>query len=131
MTRRGRWSRRSARDTFEIPAVGLKLNAEAQRTQRVAEGKGEWIMPYEDEDLGYEELDPAVNELTHAIIGAAMEVHSELGPGLDEESYEAAMCIELRNRRIPFERQVWIDVIYKGEVIGRKRLDLIIAGTVI
>ena len=55
------------------------------------------------------------NELTRAIIGAAMEVHSNLGPGFLENVYEAAMAIEFNLRKIPYERQKAITVMYKGE----------------
>jgi GxxExxY protein len=54
------------------------------------------------------------NELTDAIIGAAVEVHRTLGPGLLESTYELCLCRELNIRGIPFERQVPIPVEYKG-----------------
>jgi GxxExxY protein len=88
-------------------------------------------MPYEGEDPPYVEPDPEMNRLTGAVIGAAMEIHRHYGPGLEEEIYEAAMCAELRNRGIDFASQVWLDVIYKDEVIGRKRIDLIVEGKLI
>lgn len=55
-----------------------------------------------------------LNELTEAIIGAAMEVHRTLGPGLLESTYEMCLCRELNIRGIPFQRQVPIPVEYKG-----------------
>ena len=55
--------------------------------------------------------------LTEAIIGAAMEVHRTLGPGLLESTYEMCLCRELVIRGIPFERQVPIPVEYKGDQI--------------
>src|SRR5436309_12952190 len=55
-----------------------------------------------------------LNELTEAVIGAAMEVHRTLGPGLLESTYEMCICRELVIREIPFERQVPIPVEYKG-----------------
>jgi GxxExxY protein len=61
-----------------------------------------------------------------AVIGAAIEVHRELGPGLLESIYEAAMAVELELRDIPYRRQVPISVTYKGEKIGEHRLDLIV-----
>ena len=61
-------------------------------------------------------------ELTGEIIGAAIEVHKELGPGFLESMYENALCIELRWRKIPFERQVAIPVFYRGNEIGLHRL---------
>lgn len=55
------------------------------------------------------------SELTRAVIGAAMEVHSNLGPGFLESVYEAAMAIEFSLRNVPYERQKAISVMYKGE----------------
>jgi GxxExxY protein len=66
-----------------------------------------------------------------AFEGAAIEVHRTLGPGLDEGLYEAALCIELRLRSIPFLKQVIVEVEYKGEKIGEKRLDLLVGGRLI
>src|SRR5215217_5897767 len=83
-------------------------------------------MPYEGEDPPYVEPDPELNVLTSAVIGAAIEVHRNFGPGLDEDLYEEALCEELRLRGVPFQCQVWFDVIYKGKIIGRKRVDLIV-----
>jgi len=67
------------------------------------------------------------NELTEAIIGAAMEVHRALGPGLLESTYEMCVCRELPIRGIPFERQVPIPVEYKGVKLGcGYRADLVV-----
>ncbi len=51
---------------------------------------------------------------THAIIGAAIAVHRELGPGLLEAVYEECLCYELTIGNVPFERQKPIPVVYKG-----------------
>lgn len=56
--------------------------------------------------------------LTYQIIGAAIEVHRILGPGLLENVYEDALCIELEERELRFERQKAIDLTYKGRKIG-------------
>jgi len=61
------------------------------------------------------ERDLMHSELTRAVIGAAMEVHSNLGPGFLESVYEAAMTIEFNLCKIPYERQKAIPVTYKGE----------------
>lgn len=55
-----------------------------------------------------------VNELTHEVIGAAIEVHKNLGPGLLEPSYEECLCRELSLREIALERQKALPVEYKG-----------------
>jgi len=65
--------------------------------------------------------------LTEQIIGSAIEVHKYWGPGLYEEIYERSMCRELNLRKICFENQFSVPLIYKGEKIGEDlRLDLIV-----
>jgi hypothetical protein len=59
---------------------------------------------------------------TGRIIGAAIEVHKELGPGFLESLYENALCVELRRRHVPFARQVSIPVLYRGVEVGLHRL---------
>ena len=73
----------------------------------------------------------AINQITERIIGCAIEVHRQLGPGLLEQTYETAMCIELRESGLAFERQPAISIEYKGSRIGEHRADLIVAGTVV
>jgi len=67
-----------------------------------------------------------LSELTGRIIAAATEVHRTLGPGFEEVIYQRAMAKELPAHGLDFEREVWIDVIYKGEKVGRKRVDFVI-----
>ena len=64
--------------------------------------------------------------LTQKIIGAAIEVHRTLGPGMIESIYEEALCHELELRRISYRRQVEIDVVYKDKVIKGQRIDVIV-----
>ena len=64
------------------------------------------------------------NEITDAIIGAAIEVHKALGPGFPETIYEEALCFELQAQGIGFERQCAIPVKYKGHHCGEGRLDI-------
>jgi GxxExxY protein len=71
------------------------------------------------------------DKLTEGIIGAAIEVHRHLGPGLLESIYEEALCHELSLQQIPYERQKAVDVVYKGEVIKGQRLDLLVADEVV
>lgn len=63
---------------------------------------------------------------TGRVIGAAIAVHRELGPGFVESVYHRAMELELRRRRIPFASESEVEVIYDGVVVGRHRLDLIV-----
>ena len=72
-----------------------------------------------------------MDELTERIIGAAIEVHRTLGPGLLESIYEEALCIELGLREISFQRQAEVDVHYKGHIIKGQRIDLLVAGEVV
>jgi GxxExxY protein len=58
------------------------------------------------------------NELTEAIIGCAIEVHTVLGPGLLESVYENALCIEMIERAIPFQRQKGFPLHYKGHLLS-------------
>ena len=72
------------------------------------------------------------NELSKEIIGAAIEVHRHLGPGLLESAYEEALCYELELRHIPYERQKYQSLIYKGKTLKTDyRIDLLVDGKVI
>jgi GxxExxY protein len=65
--------------------------------------------------------------LTHRIIGAAIEVHRLLGPGLLESTYDECLCLELGLLRIPFERQVALPIVYKSIQLPRAyKLDLLV-----
>jgi len=71
------------------------------------------------------------NKITEKIIGAAIEVHKTLGPGLLESIYEEALCIEFDLQGIPYQRQVDVDVFYKGHTIKGQRLDLLVGGEIV
>jgi GxxExxY protein len=70
-------------------------------------------------------------ELSGKIIGAAMTVLNELGPGLDEKLYERALVIELRKRNHGVDQQRSFAVRYAGELIGTLVPDTIVDGMVI
>ena len=69
-----------------------------------------------------------INTLSGKVIGAAIEVHKALGPGLLESAYEECLCYELGLRRIPFERQKELPIEYKGVKLDcGYRLDVVVA----
>lgn len=69
---------------------------------------------------------------TEVIIGAAIEVHRNLGPGLLESAYEVCLAKELAGRNVPFLRQVELPVVCKGERLDAGfRMDLLVAEAVI
>ncbi len=80
-------------------------------------------------DVQHDELPD--KELTAEIIGAAIAVHTALGPGFLESIYEEALCIELTHRKIPYDRQRRIIVTYRDQPVGEHRLDLLVAGRVV
>ena len=70
------------------------------------------------------------NEISEKIIGAAIEVHRILGPGLLESVYEDALCHELHLRKVLFVRQQNVPIPYKGiKVSTELRLDLLVEDT--
>jgi GxxExxY protein len=72
------------------------------------------------------------SDLTEQIIGGAIEVHKHWGPGLYEEIYEKSIYHELRLRKVAFESQLKLPLLYKGERVGEDlRLDLIVEGRVV
>ncbi|MFG0249220.1 MAG: GxxExxY protein [Phycisphaeraceae bacterium JB051] len=78
------------------------------------------------EDTESTEMRP-VNELTELVIGAAIEVHRHLGPGLLESAYEACLSEELKLRKINFSEQLVLPIEYKGKHIENAyRLDFMI-----
>ena len=67
-----------------------------------------------------------INDLTGEVIGAAIEVHKALGPGLLESAYEECLCHELKLRGIQFERQVDLPIEYKGTKLDcAYRMDIV------
>lgn len=82
-------------------------------------------------DMGSGMTEYEQDPLTERIIGAAIEVHRLLGPGLLESIYEQALEVELQLRGIPCQRQVDVQVIYKDHVIKGQKIDMIVAQEVI
>lgn len=74
----------------------------------------------------------AADELSRRIIGAAIEVHRRLGPGLLEGAYEECLCRELELRGIPFQRQQPVDIEYKVVIIkAAYRIDVLVTDLVV
>jgi GxxExxY protein len=79
-----------------------------------------------------EKMETDLNKLTEAVIGAAIEVHRALGPGLLESAYLVCLCHELELRGIPFERNRSLPVHYKGvDLECGYKIDILVAGVVV
>ena len=73
-----------------------------------------------------------INKLTGEVIGAAIEVHRTLGPGLLESAYEECLCHELYLRKMPLSRQAPLPIAYKGVKLDcGYRLDIVVADQLI
>lgn len=72
----------------------------------------------------------AVDEITHKIIGSAMQVHNTLGNGFQEVIYQRALSIELTFQRLFFEREKEMHIFYREENIGTRRVDFLVEGCV-
>jgi len=70
-------------------------------------------------------------DLSYKIMNAVFEVHNQLGPGFTENIYERALMVELEKRNIAYEAQKEIEIIYKGQKLGKYRLDLLIEGEIV
>jgi GxxExxY protein len=101
-------------------AFTTKSTKAAQRRHK------EVVVPIEDADKS------RANERSHEVIGAAIEVHRHLGPGLLESAYQACLCRELFVRGIPFECQVPIALDYKGSRVEcAYRIDILVDQSVV
>jgi GxxExxY protein len=70
-------------------------------------------------------------ELSSSVIGAALAVHRELGPGFLESVYHGAMRVSLKHRGIPFESQLAIEIAFENVPVGAARIDLVVARQII
>jgi GxxExxY protein len=76
-------------------------------------------------------LSPELEALTHDVIGCCITVHRELGPGLLERVYGRAVPLELRHAGISFETDKRIPVMYRGKILCRQTLDVVVAGQLV
>jgi len=72
-----------------------------------------------------------LDELSHCIIGIAIDIHKKLGPGFQEKIYEQALLKEFEKSGIQFEKQKVIRVEYNGASLGNQRVDLLVNGEII
>jgi len=72
-----------------------------------------------------------LNKITEKIIGCFIAIHKELGPGLLESIYESALCIELNEIGLKYERQKRLPVKYKNRKIGDFRIDLLVENSIV
>ena len=66
------------------------------------------------------------DDLTYAIIGAAMKVHSELGNGFQEVIYQRSLAIEMKREGLNFAREMEMDIFYTGIKVGTRRVDFFV-----
>lgn len=69
-----------------------------------------------------------INDLTHRVIGCAMEVHRQLGNGFQEVVYQRSLSIELNLNNIAHERELEMPLLYKGLDVGTRRVDFFVEG---
>ena len=70
-------------------------------------------------------------DLSYEIMNAVFEVHNQLGPGFTENIYERALMVELEKRNLAYEAQKEIEIVYKGQKLGKYRLDILVEGKII
>ena len=74
--------------------------------------------------------DDTISQLTHKIIGCAMEVHNQMGNGFQEVIYQRALAIEFTLNKIEFAREMEMELSYKGHEIGTRRVDFFVENKV-
>jgi len=72
-----------------------------------------------------------LDDLSHRIIGVAIDVHKKLGPGFQEKIYEEALLKEFQKSGIGYEKQKVVQVDYNGVNLGNQRIDLLVDGEII
>lgn len=71
-------------------------------------------------------IEKNINEITHKIIGCAMQVHSSLGNGFQEVIYQRALAIEMSYAGLLFERELEMPIFYRDQQIGTRRVDFFV-----
>src|SRR5690606_32443103 len=102
------------------------LNAESPNSPSAAEG------PLARRRASYSAESEGHDDLTARVIGAAIAVHKELGPGMLESAYHACMCEELRHRQLRFESELSLPIRYRSrDLEERYRIDLVVESTLV
>ena len=76
--------------------------------------------------MQYREPSARVDEIAHRVIGAAIDVHRSLGPGLLESVYQHSLQVELRHLGLQVKRHVPVPMLYRDEVVGSHQLDFLV-----
>lgn len=71
-----------------------------------------------------------INQITHKIIGCAMKVHSTLGNGIQEVTYQRALAIEMSVEGLSFQREMEMPIFYREEQIGTRLVDFFVENSV-
>jgi GxxExxY protein len=86
---------------------------------------------FEFRERGTSGVDPAVEDLAQMVIGAAIEVHKHMGPGLPETSYRNALSHELTLRGVEHACEVSVPILYKGVLVGEGKVDMLIGNLLV
>lgn len=124
------------RPVFLLSSLFPTMNEESRKTGRRWGGEEQQRPQADEADRSLSAVNRSkggleLDDLTGRVIGCAIRVHRELGPGFLEAIYENALRIELRHAGIPFRFQGEMAVMYRGESAGLQRFDLLIADQVV
>lgn len=75
-------------------------------------------------------MEGTINDITHKIIGCAMQVHNTLGNGFQEVIYQRALAIEMKLANLSFQREMEMHIFYREEQIGTRRVDFFVENSV-
>lgn len=77
-----------------------------------------------------DKMEGNINDITHKIIGCAMQVHNTLGNGFQEVIYQRALAIEMKLANLSFQREMEMPIFYREEQIGTRRVDFFVENSV-
>ncbi len=76
-------------------------------------------------------IETPYDALTYKIIGMAMTVHNELGPGFPEEFYQKAMEMLMKAEKVQHDREFPIEIFFRGQIVGKFELDFVVERSVV